>query len=482
MLASIPDDYELWAHIAELEAARGDESAARAEFLRLKEKRHDDAAAAAWLASDAESAGDFRMAARYLRDSSALKDDPTLHLRLGYYQLQSGGVRDAMNTLQEARKRWPKDDRIAYYLALGHDDLGERGEAVALLREVLAIKPDDYDARWQLATILEKMDRVAEAEIEFRALLTSKPDNAPALNYLGYALADRGLKLIEAEELVRRALSLEPGNAAYRDSLGWVLFKQDRSTEAVVELEAAARALADDGSLWGHLATAYEKIGDTEAAWLAWRLAQSLGEPKAGEKADTLQKDLSEEGLGELWRRHLAAVQSGVRKMSGLCELRGRITGRPVLRQALFTFHAPREVSFELLGPMFSTQWRARLDEVGFSMDPFPVEGCDQKLVEEAAHGAFTAIVAALSGEVFAPGPAHMEKGWGRVSLMRPVWRIDLDDGLARSIAPAGSGVSVALSDFMRVRARQVPRLMETKGRFWNLAIFCAEPKVEFLP
>ena len=65
---------------------------------------------------------------------------------------------------------------------------------------------------------------------------------------------------------------------------------------------------------------------------------------------------------------------------------------------------------------------------------------------------------------------------------MRPVWRIDLDDGLARSIAPAGNGVSVALSDFMRVRARQVPRLMETKGRFWNLAIFCAEPKVEFLP
>ena len=85
---------------------------------------------------------------------------------------------------------------------------------------------------------------------------------------------------------------------------------RDRSTEAVVELEAAARALADDESLWGHLAAAYEKVGDTEAAWLAWRLAQSLGEPKAGEKADTLQKGLSDEGLGELWRRHLAAVQA----------------------------------------------------------------------------------------------------------------------------------------------------------------------------
>ncbi|MBI2788323.1 MAG: tetratricopeptide repeat protein [Elusimicrobia bacterium] len=482
VMTSIPDDYELWAHVAELEAARGDAAAARAEFLSLKEKRPDDASAAAWLASDAERAGDFAKAAGYLKDSSALKDDPTLHLRLGYYQLQSGGVREAMRTLKEARKRWPKDDRIAYYLALGHDDLGERAEAAALLREVLALKPDDRDARWQLATILEKMDKMAEAEPEFRALIASKPDDAPALNYLGYALADRGLKLTEAEGLIRGALALEPGNAAYRDSLGWALFKQGRSTEAVVELQASARAIADDESLWDHLGAAHQAVGDAESAWLAWRLAQSLGGAKAGEKAEALQKGLSDEALAELWRRHLEAVQGGVKKTSGLCELKGRIAGRPVSRQALFTFRAPREVSFELLGPMFSTVWRARLDARGFSMDPFPVEGLDQGRVEEAAQGAFAAIAAALSGDAFAPGPARIERGWGRTSLMRPAWRIDLEDGLARSISPAGNGVTVSLSDFMRARARQVPRIMETKGRFWELAISCPEPKAEFNP
>jgi len=482
VMTSIPDDYELWAHVAELEAARGDAAAARAEFLRLKEKRPDDASAAAWLAADAERAGDFAKAAGYLKDSSALKDDPTLHLRLGYYQLQSGGVKEAMRTLKEARTRWPKDDRIAYYLALGHDDLGERAEAAALLREVLALKPDDRDARWQLATILEKMDKMAEAEPEFRALIASKPDDAPALNYLGYALADRGLKLTEAEGLIRGALALEPGNAAYRDSLGWALFKQGRSTEAVVELQASARAIADDESLWGHLGAAHEAVGDAESAWLAWRLAQSLGGAKAGEKAEALQKAMSDETLAELWRRHLEAVQGGVKKTSGLCELKGRIAGRPVSRQALFTFRAPREVSFELLGPMFSTVWRARLDARGFSMDPFPVEGLDQARVEEAAQGAFAAIAAALSGDAFAPGPARIERGWGRTSLMRPAWRIDLEDGLARSIAPAGNGVTVSLSDFMRARARQVPRIMETKGRFWELSISCAELKAEFNP
>ncbi len=480
VLLSLPDDYELWAHIAELEAVRGDESAARAEFLRLKEKRPDNVAASDWLASDAERSGDFRKAADYLKASASLNTDPSVSLRIGYDQIQSGGVKEAMRTLQEARKRWPKDARIAYYLALGHDDLGERAAAIALLREVLAIKPDDRDARWQLATILEKIDKLGAAETEFRALLASNPNDAPALNYLGYALADRGLKLVEAEGFIRRALVLEPGNAAYRDSLGWALFKQGRFASAAVELEAAANAIADDATLWEHLAATNERIGKIDSAWLAWRLAQSLGSPKAGAQAEALQKKMSDEAIGELWRRHLASVQGEISKMSGLCEIKGRIAGHPVSRQALFTFHSPHDLSMELLGPLFSTVWRARLDARGFSMDPFPVDGVDPQRVEEAALGAFSTIASALSGEAFAPGPAQLEKKWGRTSLMRPDWRADIADGLAHMISPAGNGVSVSLSDFMRLRTRQAPRLMDAKGRFWELSLFCAEPKVEF--
>ena len=482
VLTSNPDDWELWAHLAELEAARGSADEARAEFLRLKERRPDDPSAAAWLASDAERAGDFKAAAGFLKDSAALKDDPTLHLRLGYYQLQSGGVKEAMKTLEAARKRWPKDDRVTYYLALGHDDQGERAEAVALLREVLAVKPDDRDARWQLATILEKDGKMAEAEPEFRKLIEGKPDDAPALNYLAYALADRGQKLPESEELVRRALALEPANAAYRDTLGWNLHKQGKDAEAVKELEASARAMADDDSAWEHLALARAALGDKDGAWLAWRAAQSLGNAKAGEKADELQKGLSDDALGELWRRHLMSVHGGLRKLSGLCELKGKIAGKAVARQALLTFRAPRELSFELLGPMFSTAWRARVDARGFSMDPFPVEGLDEKRVQEAAQGAFTSIAAALSGEAYAPGPARLEKGWGKTALMRPAWRVELGDAVAKSVSPADNGATVTLSDWLRVRGRQVPKSMQADGRFWTLSIVCSEPKAEFEP
>ncbi|MDX6768289.1 MAG: tetratricopeptide repeat protein [Elusimicrobiota bacterium] len=482
VLSVEPEEYELWARIGELEALAGDLDAARDTFKRLKEKRPDDAAACSWLASDAERRGDFAAAAAVLKDSAALKDDATLHLRLGHYLLQSGGIKEAMKALSAARARWPKDDRIGFYLALGHDDLGEHAKAVELLREVLAVKPADRDARWQLATILEKMGRVEEAEPEFRRLIDERPDDATALNYLGYALADRGLKLDEAEALIRRAVAVEPYSAAFRDSLGWVLHKQGRSTEAVAQLEAATRSLPDDPTLLDHLASARNAAGDETGAWRAWRLAQSHGLAKAGAAADALQKDWDEASLGEAWRRHLALTQGGLKRYAGLCELRGKIAGRGLTHRALFTWRAPGELSFELLGPMFSTAWRARLDDGGFAMDRLAVDGVPVEQVEEAAHGLFAAVSSALSGGAFAPGPAKLTRGWGRRSLERAGWRADLgEQALARSIQAEGAP-AVSLFDFVRSGARRAPRTLSAEGRFWELALVCPEPKVEFEP
>lgn len=482
VLVDEPEEYELWAHVGELEALMGDADQARETFRRLKESRPDDPAAAAWLAADAEKAGDYARAAELLKASSALKDDATLHLRLGHYLLQSGGIAEAMKALREARARWPKDDRIAYYLALGYDDLGEHDKAVELLREVTAVKPEDRDARWQLATVLEKLGRMQEAEPEFRRLLADRPDDATALNYLGYALADRGLKLDEAEALIGRAVALEPRSPAFRDSLGWVLFKQGRSSEAVVQLESAVRDLPGDATLLDHLGEARKSLADEAGAWRAWRLAQTLGLLKAGEKADALQKGWDEASLGELWRRHLALAQGGLKRLTGLCELKGKIAGRAVSHKALFSWRAPGEVSFELLGPLFSTAWRARLDAGGFAMDRLPVDGVSPGQVEEAAHGVFAAVSGALSGAAFAPGPAKLTRGWGRRSLEREGWRVDLgEQALARSLQAQGAA-AVEVSDFLRAGLRRAPRRLEVEGRFWELAIICPEPKAEFEP
>lgn len=479
LLADEPDDLEMMAHVGELQVASGSRDDARDTFSRIKEKSPGDPIACAWLAGDAERAGDFAAAVAALKDSSALQDDPTLSLRLGYYQLQAGRMKDAMSTLTAARRRWPEDDRVAYYLALGHDDLGERSEAVKLLRAVLAVKPEDREARWQLATILEKMNDIAAAEAEFRTLIAGRPNDAPALNYLGYSLADRGLKLPEAEGFIRRALAVEPSNAAYRDSLGWALFKQGRSTEAASELAVAARALPDDDSVWDHLGDARRALGRDEDAWRAWRLAQSFGGAKAGAKAAVLQKRLTDEASGELWRAHLEAAHGGVRRFSGLCGIRGKIGGRPVSERALLTFRAPKELTLEILGPLFSTAARARVDARGFSMDEVAVEGLGGQQVRGAVEVALSGIAAVLAGEPYAAGPAKLDEGWGRRELDRPGWRVEIgDDALAHAVAPAGGG-AMTLADFDKSGVRRVPKTFALSGRFWELALSCVQPKIE---
>lgn len=482
LVADDPEELELAIRLGELEGIAGDLVAARATFARLLERRPGEPAASSWLAADAEKSGDFTRAAALLRASSALQNDPTLNLRLGYYELQAGGTKAAMKTLSAARKRWPKDERIAYYLALGHDDLGEHGQAVALLREVVAGKPGDREARWQLATILEKLDRVDEAEPEFARLIAEKPDDATALNYLGYALADRGLKLTEAEAYIRRARALEPANAAYRDSLGWVLFKQGRADEALVELAAAARSLPDDETIWNHLGHAYKAQDRAATAWRAFRLSESLGGEASEREAERLEKGLSAEERGELWRAHLELVHGGLRRMTGVCELKGKVAGRAIERGALLSFRAPRSLSFELLGPMFSTAWRARVDGTLFAMDPLPLEGVDSEKVEEAARGAFSAMAGALSAAPFEAGPARAARSWGRARLERPDWTVELERGLARGVAPSDGSRGATLSDFVRFGVRRLPRTLEVKGRFWEFAIVCPEPKAEFAP
>lgn len=478
VLADDPDDVDLWAHVGGLEAAMGAREQARDTFRRLKERHPGNAAACAWLAADAERAGDFKAAAAALADSDALKDDPTANLRLGYYQLQADGLREALKTLAEARRRWPKDDRIAYYLALGRDDAGDHGEAVALLRSVLASKPEDRDARWQLAVILERTGRLAEAEPEFRRLIADKPDDAPALNYLGYALADAGTKLPEAEELVRRALLVEPANPAYRDSLGWALHRQGRSAEAVKELAAAAAALPGDGSVRDHLGDARAAAGDRQGAWRAWRAAQLLGARGAAAKADKAERALTPEEAGDLWRAHLEAAHGGVRRFAAVCSASGKVAGRALERKALLDYREGT-LSLEILGPLFSPVASARLGPDGFSMDRLPVEGLDEDRAGAAVEGALAAVRDVLSGAAFAEAPARLRRGWwGRRRLSVGPRVIELDGAAAKAVSAEGQP-SLVLTAFSGGGARRVPRSFAASGPFWSLALDCADPKIE---
>jgi tetratricopeptide (TPR) repeat protein len=161
------------------------------------------------------------------------------------------------------------------YSALG-DSLVRAGrpkDAVSTLRGAVAARPRDESLLYALASAYESAGQADAALGQMRALLVLNPDHAEALNFVGYSLADKGVRLDEAERLVRRALELKPRSGHVLDSLGWVLFRRGDFERAAEALERADRLTGPDATILDHLGDAYRAAARFPEAENAYRRA-----------------------------------------------------------------------------------------------------------------------------------------------------------------------------------------------------------------
>jgi Flp pilus assembly protein TadD len=110
-------------------------------------------------------------------------------------------------------------------------------------------------------------------------VLTIDPDNAEALNFIGYSYADRGMNLEEAEKMITKALKIKPDNGYLIDSLGWVNFKKNKLSSAVKYLKQALELLPDDINIIEHMGDVYVKLNKTKEAQEMYNRALKL-DPK----------------------------------------------------------------------------------------------------------------------------------------------------------------------------------------------------------
>ena len=129
--------------------------------------------------------------------------------------------------------------------------------------------PDLLYARGMLAA---KMDRLDILERDMRAIIAREPDNADALNALGYTLADRTDRLEEAYALIKRAIELKPDDHYIVDSLGWVLHRMGRHREALVQLRRAM-SINPDPEIAAHLGEVLWVLGNKFEARAVWSTA-----------------------------------------------------------------------------------------------------------------------------------------------------------------------------------------------------------------
>jgi tetratricopeptide (TPR) repeat protein len=133
-------------------------------------------------------------------------------------------------------------------------------------------------------SVLERAKRFDEAEAKFNQVLNLDPDNAAALNYLGYMLADLNKRVDDAHDMIQKALDLDPDNGAYLDSLGWVYYRQERFELAERLLVRSLEQFKTDPVVHSHLGDVYYKLGRNTQAKEHWQ--RSLEEWERGPKAD----------------------------------------------------------------------------------------------------------------------------------------------------------------------------------------------------
>ena len=136
--------------------------------------------------------------------------------------------------------------------------------AINLMSDKLA-ENEDTDYRYMRALVAANLDDITLAEADLRFILAAFPDHTDALNALGYTLADANKNLHEAQQMIAKAYQSKPNNAAIADSMGWVLYRLGKLTEAMQYLEQAYQLEPSD-DIAVHLAVVLWHLDNKDSA------------------------------------------------------------------------------------------------------------------------------------------------------------------------------------------------------------------------
>jgi tetratricopeptide (TPR) repeat protein len=239
--------------------------------LDQKAMPEDEAVLHYYLAGALEMDHQTEPALAAARKAAQLRDDsPRFLSRVGWVLYHANRNEEALKVYEDLLDKYDSDHSTA--------------EVRQLMRE----------ARLVLSNLCVVARKLPQAEERLEEVLDEFPDDVSAMNDLGYLWADENKHLTRAHQMIQKAVEAEPDNAAYRDSLGWALYRLGRFAEAVEQLQKAAVVDADP-VIFEHLGDACEKLGQPEKAKEAYRRAVT-GFQKAheAEKAKAIETKINQ--------------------------------------------------------------------------------------------------------------------------------------------------------------------------------------------
>lgn len=255
--------------------------------------------------------GRFAEAARVFRrgiDQKLLPaGDPALHFYLAGALEMEGRTEEALTASRAAAAMKPDVARFQGRPAWVLYHAKRYQEAEQAYRALLGKFDADYkspetrqvvrDAKLVLSNLCVLGGRTVEAEEWLNQVLDEFPDDVGALNDLGYLWANQGKHLQRALGMVQKAVEGEPDNIAYRDSLGWALFRLERYQEALAELQSAAAGDDPDAEILDHLGDVYHRVDQLDKARDAWqRAVKAFHKEGRSEEAARVEKKINDSG------------------------------------------------------------------------------------------------------------------------------------------------------------------------------------------
>jgi tetratricopeptide (TPR) repeat protein len=205
-----------------------------------------------------------------------LPDDRDLRMVLDAQLADTGDPEKPLADVRSLLKGTPEDREVYVRLAIMYTRLKRFSDAEEALNKAdqLSTKAEDKEyVSFLRGSTYEREKKFDQAEAEFKKVLVANPQSAVTLNYLGYMNADRGVQLEESLNYIKQAVSLEPTNGAYLDSLGWAYFKLGKYDLAEETLTKASLRMGSDPTVQDHLGDLYQKTGRLKLAAAHWERA-----------------------------------------------------------------------------------------------------------------------------------------------------------------------------------------------------------------
>jgi len=296
-LTIAPTDVRMSFMLAQAQRASGDLEGAEATARALQAAHPDDVRATYLLGQMLEARGRHQeivdlVKPEIARQKTAKAKGGPIAMLLGSEGLALQQLRrydEAVAVFEEAIDLAPEEPVRHVLLIQGYGAAGRHKDALDAAEKARVTFPQDTTVLYQLGAALDRAGREPESEKVFRDVIARDPLDAGALNYLGYMLAEHGRSLDEAATLIRRALTIEPDNPSFLDSLGWTYVQQGKLDLADAPLTTAAAKLPGNSVIQEHLGDLRQKQNRHADAIAAWQKALA-GDGDAIDRAQVQKK------------------------------------------------------------------------------------------------------------------------------------------------------------------------------------------------